>query len=158
MDRDGPRSALAAYVRWRLKKEEEEHGRGYQAEVARKSGISTAHIANILNRPHQGVGMDAATALARYWGMSFAKLTDAATEWAKTALVSPTGPALPNLEDAVGLLRERGKVSDEAVETARRIGAQSFDFSLGVWIAILHDLTQVSPGEASPPRRKRSAP
>lgn len=160
MDRIEPRSALGAYVRWRLKKEEEDHGRGYQAEVARRTTLSTAHVANILNRPHQGVGIDAATALARFWGMSFSELTDTATEWARTAPeATPTAP-LPNLDDAIAFLRSRGEVSDKAIEAARRVGAQGFDFSPGVWIAILHDLMHPKSGAGAPsatPRRKRPA-
>lgn len=144
-----PKSALAAYVRWRLKKEEAEHGRGYQADLARRSRIWTAHIANLLNRDGQGVGMDVGTKLARVWGMTFAQLADAATEWARSQPPPETSSAFPNLEAALAFMASRGPLGDDAVQRARRIAAVAGDLSAPTWIALLHDVLAAERSEKS---------
>jgi transcriptional regulator with XRE-family HTH domain len=161
------RTVLANYVRTRLKKEEQERGRGYQADVARRTGLSTAHVANIMNRPHQGLGIEAMTALAGYWGITLGQLEEAAKEWAKNE-PAPSSRALtqPNLVAALDFVRTREPVPDDVVETAVRVGVAGGDFSPQVWIALLHDLLTMrahkekAPAPELPPRphrRKRPA-
>lgn len=162
MHSNDARSVLAGYVRARLKKEEAEHGRGYQAEVARKTGLSTAHVANVMNRPHQGVGTDALIAFAGFWGMTLGQLEDAAREWAKDLPPPPEHePLPPNLTEALEFMRSRRTLPEELVAKARRVAAAGGDFSVPVWIAMLHDLIEMQGAKAtpSPPApRKRSAP
>lgn len=170
MDPKHARSVRSAYIRMRLKKEEQEHGRGYQAEVARRTGLSTAHVANIMNRPHQGVGEEAVELLAKFWGMTSAQLTDMAREWAKDQPPpsSRSTPTQANLIAALNFMRGQGEVPDDVVETAVRVGKVGGDFSVPAWIGVLHDLLAMRaglpakpalpapPAPASPPlRRKR---
>lgn len=137
------RSALSSYIRARLLREEREYGHGFRSEVARRSGLSTAHISNLINREDQKIGIDAAEALAGFWKMSFAQLSDEAEQWVKDNPV-PDAPHFPNLEAAVDFMRSRGLLADELVDVARRVAQQGRDFSVPVWIAVLHDLVEAS--------------
>ncbi len=74
----GPRQAISDYVRNRL--HDECQVRGKAAEIARTTGLSTAHITNI-QKSERGVGDDAARALGTYWGLSFAQLEEEAVRW-----------------------------------------------------------------------------
>lgn len=162
-----PQQALVDYVRARLQREEAEHelkhGRGYQAKVARESKVSSAHIANIITKDGQGVGMDTAKKLATFWGTTIDKLMAMAIEWAKSEPPrTPKVPLRPNLETAIEVMRRKGPVSDDVVEEARRTGTR--DFSVGAWMILLGEMTQpitsrtaAPSGIASPPHRSRPA-
>jgi hypothetical protein len=145
----------------RLKKEERERGRGYQADVARQTGLSTAHIANVMNRPHQGVGIEAASALAKFWGMNLGQLSDVASDWAASmpAPASSRAKMPPNLRAALEFMRTRGAMPDDVIDRAARIADAGGDFSVQTWIVLLHDLIETHPERApkSPAHRKRPA-
>jgi hypothetical protein len=159
VDRIDSKTALSAYVRARLLREEREGGRGYRTLVAAKTGISAAHISNIMNREYMGVGFDAADGFAKLWGMSGSgELVATAKEWAKTELAAtPTSPKLPNLDAAIDFVRKHGPLPDEVVEQARQIGQGGRDFTPATWIIILGELAQ-GHTPAPPETRKKSAP
>lgn len=148
VQRIDPRIAMTAYVRARLLREAEEHGRGYQAVVARTTKVSTSHIANILTRD-LGVGVEVADKLARYWGMTLAELTAAADTWARQHATTTAPVRPPNLTEALAFLRSRGTVPDDVEETAAKI-AQHGDLSVGAWIAVLHDLRDMRARDVAP--------
>ncbi len=130
MDREEQRRALEAYVRERLQREEHAHGRGYRADMARRSGLSKPHVTHVMMG---GVlGYDAAMAFAMAWGMSPVELlTEAAVKTAKP---------LPNLETAITVATARDALPDEVVAKARRIGQGARDFSVQAWLILLEEL------------------
>lgn len=69
------RKNLQAYVRQRLRRECEQHGRA--AEIARAIGFSKPHISEVI-RTENGPGDRLMHALASFWGMSFSQLEEAA--------------------------------------------------------------------------------
>lgn len=150
VQRIDPRIAMTSYVRARLLREAEEHGRGYQAHVARSAKISPPHIANILGREDLGVGTDVADKLARFWNMTLAELTAEADTWARQHLPQAT-PSVhpPNLAEALAFLRGRGTVSTEVEEVAAQIAKAGGDLSVGAWIAVLHDLRDLRAAAAA---------
>lgn len=84
---------LGHYVRDRLRRECQV--RGTQAEIARLTHISDAHLANI-RKGVVGVGTEVGEKLARHWGMSFEELLAAARAHAATnppVATPPTSPA-----------------------------------------------------------------
>jgi len=95
VDRDvkDRRRAIVDYVRTRLQ-EECAGRRGKQAEVARETKFSSAHVANVVTR-NRSIGDDFAHAMAAYWGMSFAELEIAALERARKAPRSPSSRPPP---------------------------------------------------------------
>lgn len=103
---------LARYARGRLLRERQAYGRGYQADMARRSGLSQPHLANLMNRDHMGLGLDAAAALGRAWGMTVAEMLQAAR-----GEEPPVAAALPNLETALTIARP--PFSAQAVAIAR---------------------------------------
>jgi len=98
------RTAVAEYVQDRLVRETQA-SRGVAAEIARRTGFSSAHVANAKN--HGTVGPDFEIAIASYWGMSVAELRSEASLW-KTGL----GGLLARLDAAAKRL-------DGIVDTAR---------------------------------------
>lgn len=87
----GPRESISKYVRQRLTGECQS-GRGKAAEIARATGLSTAHITNI-QKSERGVGDDAARALGTYWGLSFAQLEEEALRWMAAQIGSRPPPS-----------------------------------------------------------------
>lgn len=151
MEPKDARSLLAAYVRARMKKEEKERGRGYQAELARRTGLSSAHVANVMNRPHQGLGIEALTDIAGFWGLTLGQLEEAAKEWVKeNPMPSARAPTQANLLAALDFMRGRGPVPDDVVDLAARVAEVGGDFSVQVWIALVHDLLETRAGRAAP--------
>ena len=150
MPADDDRAALNRYVRERLQREAREHGRGYQADMSRRTGLSQAHIANIMNRDYQGVGLEATGAFGRAWGMTSSELIETARSGA--APTKREDP--PNLEAALAFLRSRGHLDDLVIDAARRIAAASRDFSVATWIVILSDLATELPTAAPQSARR----
>ena len=103
------RSAIVGYVRERLVEECTGH-RGKQAEIARVTGFTSAHVANVVSRS-RGIGDDFAHALAAYWKMTFAELEAAATERARRA----PSKAPPPIGQATPMLRHRPEWPDVLV-------------------------------------------
>lgn len=152
-----PQEALARYIRDRLQQEENayelKYGRGYQAKVARETKISTAHIANIITRGDQKVGIPTANKLATFWGTTLAKLMATAVEWARSTppqpmLASPTRRR-PNLEAAIDMMQRQGPLSDDVMAEARRMGTR--DFSVGAWMILLGEMNLAEGGAGAPP-------
>lgn len=139
------RTAIAGYVRERLRTEERAHGRGYQAHVARRSKLSTAHVANVMSQDHRGIGIDAAAKLAVFWNLSLEQLTAAALEWAAHRPPSSGTRPTPNLEAALAFMRGRGEMSEEVEAKARRIAeGVHVDLKDSTWISVLRDLYETS--------------
>jgi hypothetical protein len=101
--------------------------------MARRSGLSQPHLANLMNRDHMGLGLDAAAALGRAWGMTVAEMLQAAR-----GEEPPVAAALPNLETALTIARP--PFSAQAVAIARRIGSTSRDFSVALWTILLGEV------------------
>ena len=75
MARDEARQKLTDYISARLTAETKgDDKRGEAAKIARETGFSSAHIANVSNGKLRGVGDDFARAMAKYWEMEFADL------------------------------------------------------------------------------------
>lgn len=126
------------------------HGRGYQAKVARESKVSSAHIANIITKEEQTVGMRTANKLAGFWGMTLDRLMATAVEWARSAPAPPTNPLArrrPNLELAIETLRRDGVLAEKHIEEARRTGNR--DFSIGAWMVLLGEMIQAERNETA---------
>lgn len=70
MDRRERKHRISAYVRERLARECDD--RGKQAEIARATGFTTAHISKVINGA--GVGPDFLHALAEFWRTDTAAL------------------------------------------------------------------------------------
>lgn len=162
----GSKEALTAYVKARLKKEENEHGRGYRTEVAKRTGLSQGYISNLLNKEYGAVGWDAADALAKFWSVSgAADLTTTALEWAKREMVeTPAGPQprRPNLEAALeSASRAHGPLPDAVLDEARELGtAARRDYPMDAWMVLIAAMLREHATETptpSPARRPRAA-
>ena len=157
VDRTGPQSSLARYVRARMRREETEHGGAYQAEMVRRSGLKSSTIANIVNAK-QGVGPEAGTKLARAWGATYAQLVTEADEWAKQAPAAtpPMGMVLrPNLERAI----EASGVAEDVAEEARDLSRHTrMDYRVVVWMMLLEEIAASRAAGPSARKGPRSAP
>lgn len=157
MDGIDERTAVSDYIKARLTDEQREKGRGYQADVARATGLSTSFIANLINHPHKGVGFEAAPAFASFWSMSLAQLIETASARAKARPIAAAAPRHPNLTTAIEFLRSRDGLADQVVEEAQRIARHGRDFSVGTWIVLLSDIAQLHRAESSATGRPRAA-
>lgn len=160
VDQSGQRDAVLRYIRHRLRTEEKEYGRGFQAEVARKTKLSTAGVANILTKDDRGMDPETVDRIAVLWGMSTIELWTTATEWAKTAPAPPprpTHPARPNLDRAIAFLRLEAEIHDDVIAEVRRLSAASRDFSAAAWTIILQEIAKAHAAEQDRGRR-RAAP
>lgn len=100
------RTAVADYVSRRLKRETAA-GRGVAAEIARKTGFTSAHVANAKN--WGTVGADFEIAMADYWGMTVGEL--------RAAAAAEAGAGLAPFEAAVA--RVDGIVAPEVIAALR---------------------------------------
>lgn len=88
MARDDVRQKLTDYISARIAAETKGEGkRGEAAKIAKKTGFSSAHIANVSNGNIRGVGDDFARAMAKFWGMTYAQLEAVATGHATDPVV-----------------------------------------------------------------------
>jgi hypothetical protein len=67
------REKVIAYVLARMRAEEKAAGRGWQSELHRRTGMTTAHISSVLGEK-RGMGDAFLHAMASYWGMTYAQL------------------------------------------------------------------------------------
>lgn len=127
---DDIRTAVAGYIHDRLARESSEWGRS--AAIARATGVTPAHIANVKNGK-AAAGVDLARLLAKYWEMTESELEAAAIAWfeargrpARVANLASKQwtellPRYPNLAEAVAILRREGEIDaaflDEIEET-----------------------------------------
>mgnify|MGYP003419810636 CR=1 FL=1 len=155
MDGIDERTAVSDYIKARLTEEQREKGRGYQADVARATGLSTSYIANLINHPHKGVGFEAAPAFASFWNMSLPQLIETASATAKARPVVAAESRHPNLTTAIEFLRSRDGLSDQVVEEARGLARHGRDFSVGTWVVLLTDLAQIHRSTTGRPRDPR---
>ncbi len=165
VDRVDQRHALTSYCRARMRREEAARGRGYQAELSRKSGLTTATIANIMNE-RNGVGMDAAEALAKAWGLAYEQLLQESREWARSAPeekgTSKAAPR-PNLETAIELASRSGALPVEVLTEARELGSSARrDYSVAAWMHFVDEILRAhaaqeegEPHTSSAARRRR---
>lgn len=129
-DSEDRKRAGTAYIRDRLQREQKEAGRGYQAQILRqlreKAGhkVTNVHIANVINHPEKGAGIDLQMAFARLWDMTLDEL-----QARGAPLVRQTepvlGPELGELEAhlvlALELVRRvRERETSDATESVRQ--------------------------------------
>ncbi len=105
------RRIVGAYVRDRLRKECAV--RGEATKIARAIGFSTAHVTNV-QKEERGVGDDFAEAIARYWGLGYAELEEAAQRWAAENPTEPAPPSAP--EEPVDPYPNRARAAQLARE------------------------------------------
>jgi len=143
------KSALTAYVKDRLAREERAAGRGYRKRVSDLTGLSHAHVSNLMNRSEIGVGMNAVDGFVRLRGLRDAsELVALATEWAReqgpvlaTASTEPPRQKAPHLEDAIHIDVERhGPLPQEALDELHAIARIGRDFPVSTWRQLIADL------------------
>ena len=143
------KSALTAYVKDRLAREERAAGRGYRKRVSDLAGLSHAHVSNLMNRSEIGVGMNAVDGFVRLRGLRDAsELVALATEWAReqgpvlaTASTEPPRQKAPHLEDAIHIDVERhGPLPQEALDELHAIARIGRDFPVSTWRQLIADL------------------
>lgn len=94
------------YVRERLKAEVEAQPRGYQAQLCREMGLTSAHMSNALSKDKiRGVGEVFARKAAKHWGLSYAELERLALGEPEPAPVSSPEPLI-SLDQIRALLRD----------------------------------------------------
>lgn len=112
-ERGEERKAVAAYVLDRLETECRAE-RGRASQVAKVTGFSTAHIANV-RKKERGIGDDFARAMARMWGFeSYAALETEALRWVREHPDAVPDDRHPRRTEAARLCREAG-VPEEAI-------------------------------------------
>jgi hypothetical protein len=123
--------AVAAYIQARLKAEDKEHGRGRIAEIAKATGFSSAHLANVKN--HGGGGDKFARGMATFWGIDFEELRRLAVEVSTPTPTPPSiretkvelDPRYPNLTRAIIFCEHR--VRRAAIDRVLRVSHRSKD-------------------------------
>lgn len=162
VDRVDQRQALTSYCRARMRREEAAHGRGYQAELARKSGLTTATIANIVNE-RNGVGMDAAESLAKAWGLTYEQLLVESKEWARSApedqrtSKATARTARANLETAIELASRAGALPVEVLAEARELGSSARrDYSVAAWMHFVDEILRAHAAQQEQQQRTSS--
>jgi hypothetical protein len=97
---------IRKYIRERLIAEFKGQDRGAAAKASRDSGISRAHITNVLSEK-SSAGELVARQLAAYWGMSYAELEAVACgEATPRAVTEPsTSESGPSLDEIREMLR-----------------------------------------------------
>lgn len=159
--------ALATYVADRLRREAKEKGRGYAADVARKAGTSTAHLANVMNEK-AGVGEDFATKLAEIvWPelRSYEGIKVAADAWFREN-DGPTLRAVTADDEPTNLLEAEKQLGDRVTQKARQLArdseyASGRDKSVEAWkffllqaSMLLGDGGEVAADETAPKKRR----
>jgi hypothetical protein len=146
MERDETRLAIAAYVRDRLFRECSAR-RGVAADIARATGATTAHIANVKNGKAT-TGDEFARKVARYWNLTYPQLEAAAAEWYRTHSPPPPSgtasrwveidPRYPNLAEALHILRREGEIDAGLLDDVERTQLKSdHDLPTTVWIKMI---------------------
>jgi transcriptional regulator with XRE-family HTH domain len=133
------RERIALYVSQRLKRETAEE-RGRAAEIAEKTGFSTAHIANAKNGKVRGVGDDLARALAKYWEMTHAEFEEEALR-----VVPPSAVRDPYPNRTIVMKAPEFTGASEAVReafTSLRGAANGKDKSVVQWALDLNRLLE----------------
>lgn len=138
--------AISAYVQARLQREYETLPRGHMAGLARKTGMSTAHLANAKNKG--SVGPDLAQALAKAWGMTWDELRAAAGVATATERAVALDERYPNREVAIELAA--GRVPPEVIRATRLIRLDGEDLSVKAWIEKMRELQALADGFGDP--------
>lgn len=113
-------------------------------------GVSRTQIQNVLiGSRNAGLGLESAFAEREYGG-SIDALRKAAKESGATQRGRRETELLPNLREAIGILRSRGEVNETTVERARRVAQAAGDFTVHTWLMVLIDLSQVGPKDTAP--------
>ncbi len=106
---------LKAHAREKLKVEVASKPRGYQAQLAKRLRVSSAHVANMVNKA-SGPGEQVLPKLLQHWGMSRLQLeieAGVAREWHPTLSMPPRYAAL----DAVRAMGRASNMDERFVES-----------------------------------------
>jgi hypothetical protein len=141
------RSAIAAYIHDRLVRECTAE-RGRAAAIARATGVTTAHVANVKNGK-ASAGEDFSRALAVYWSMSYQQLENAAVEWFRSHRPRPipaaaqrrweeVDPRYPNLAESLSIVRREGQYEASFLDEIERTKLRSErDLPTTVWLKMI---------------------
>lgn len=108
MTGDERRQRVREYVRDRLRREIDGKPRGYQSKVAKRVGVTTAHMSNLVSaNPTRQAGESVCRKAAEYWGISYAELEELACGPSEPPAALATVHAFePNLDTVRKMLRE----------------------------------------------------
>jgi hypothetical protein len=141
------RTAIAAYIHDRLVRECASE-RGRAAAIARATGVTTAHVANVKNGK-ASAGEDFSRALAGYWSMSYQQLENAAVEWfrsnrpaSRTSAArvrwEDVDPRYPNLAESLSIVRREGQYDASFLDEIERTRLRSErDLPTTVWLKMI---------------------
>jgi hypothetical protein len=126
---------IKLYVLTRLREELSSGPRGAQAQLAKKLGVSGAHLSNMLSpNPSRQPGEDFRRKVAAHWGMSYAQLeAQALGEEAPASTSQPTGggrlaPLPSNLLATISSYEWMPELPDELRLLVREQARLHFDF------------------------------
>lgn len=127
---------IKAYVLARLRDELASAPRGAQAQLAKKLGVSGAHLSNMLSTsPSRQPGEDFRRKVAAHWGVSYAQLEALALgedppASASTPVVS-IAPVPPNLAATLASYEWMNELPDELRALVRAQARQHYDLGHG---------------------------
>lgn len=113
---------VKTYARERMRAEVDAQPRGGQAELARKLGVSTAHIANMLNRG-SGPGHETLEALAQHWGLTYSQMESKALGVEPKSSVVVVEMVPDRLQQVIVKMAKAGGYDDEVLSEALRTRA-----------------------------------
>jgi hypothetical protein len=159
---------IKQYVLARLRDELASSPRGGQARLAKRLGVSGAHLSNMLSpSPSRQPGEDFRRKVAAHWGVSYAQLEalalgeDAPDSMAKPLQRTPTIP--PNLEATLLSYDWMAELPGELRELVRAQAQQHHtllcvDYALDEWQRILTGLEREALGLVARMRSHSSIP
>jgi transcriptional regulator with XRE-family HTH domain len=125
---------IKLYVLMRLREELASAPRGAQAQLAKKLGVSGAHLSNMLSpSPSRQPGEDFRRKVAAHWGMSYAQLeAQALGEDPPASTSKPTGgrlaPLQPNLSSTISSYEWMPELPDDLRVLVREQARLHVDF------------------------------
>ena len=149
---------IKQYVLSRLREELASAPRGAQAQLAKKLGVSGAHLSNMLSAsPSRQPGEDFRRKVAAHWGITYAQLE--ALAFGEEAPASSSKPVVrpempPNLESALADYRWMSELPRDLRAVVREQARQYYrsrgtDYSRDEWRRVLTGLEREALGFAA---------